>query len=58
MPDHSATCVADDPVGIVTVQLQAPGGESLVLVIADLRERLLATGGAVVVLQAGALPEA
>ncbi len=54
LPDHAATCVAD-PVGIVTVQLQAPV-ESLALVIADLRERLLATGGTVVVLQSSSLP--
>ena len=54
MSDHAATCVAD-PVGIVTVQLSAPT-ESVALVIADLRERLLATGGTVVVLQPGELP--
>jgi glycolate oxidase FAD binding subunit len=54
LPDHKASCVAD-PVGIVTAQFAAPEHQ-LIEIITDLRERLLPTGGAVVVLESGSLP--
>ena len=54
MPEHTAACVAD-PVGIITAAITtAP--ELLAILIADLRSRLLSTGGAVVILQRGVLP--
>ena len=55
LPDHAAQCVAD-PVGIVTVALTA-SAEQLSLIVEDLRARLAGVGGAVVVLQRGALPQ-
>ncbi len=52
---YVARAVAD-PVGIVTVALMAPS-VALVSVVEDLRARLLGSGGTVVVLERGALPE-
>lgn len=49
LPDYEAACVAD-PVGIVTVRLStAP--EQTRDIVADLRERLASSGGAVVTLE-------
>jgi glycolate oxidase FAD binding subunit len=50
----TASAVAD-PSGVVTVALIAPA-EGLAKIVEDLRARLLAVGGSVVVLQRGALP--
>jgi glycolate oxidase FAD binding subunit len=54
LPDHTATCVAD-PVGIVTAAITASPAQ-LATIVEDLRARLLSVGGAVVILQPGALP--
>jgi glycolate oxidase FAD binding subunit len=55
LPEHTAACVAD-PVGIVTLAMRA-APERLASIVEDLRARLLGSGGAVVVLRRGALPE-
>ena len=54
LPGHSAQCVAD-PVGIVTLALTGSPA-SLAKIVADLRARLVSTGGGVVVLRRGELP--
>lgn len=58
LPDHTCFCVAD-PVGIVTAQIVIAneyGPKLLTELVADLRERLMSTGGTVTVLEGGALP--
>ena len=55
-PHHTVSCVAD-PVGIVTAAVTAPA-QTLAVIVEDLRARLAASGGAVVVLQQGELPDA
>jgi glycolate oxidase FAD binding subunit len=57
-PDVTCHCVAD-PVGIVTATITIDSEYApkvLVEIIADLRERLAASGGSVTVLERGALP--
>ena len=56
-PDYTCRCVAD-PVGIVTAQLTIAseyGPKLIAEIIADLRDRLAATGGSVTVLNSGPL---
>jgi glycolate oxidase FAD binding subunit len=54
-PDTRAHCIAE-PTGVLTASLSAPP-EVLAAHINDLRSRLRAQGGSVVILQRGAVPE-